>query len=105
FLGLLAIFFPLLFELLVLGAAHRGRVNLHAAQLRLQRLIQKLVDLWLVHGAPSVVYAGVRAHRRSADARSSGPQGRCRHPEGPRRPESSCVTMTTARLAGGLPSY
>src|SRR5439155_1665977 len=69
-LGLLEIFFPLLFELLVLGAAQRGRVNLHAAQLRLQRLVQKLVDLWLVHGAPSVVYAGVRAHRRSIGARA-----------------------------------
>jgi hypothetical protein len=51
-LRLLEIFFPLFFQLFVLHTAQRGRVDLYAAQLGFQRLIQKLMDLRLVHGVP-----------------------------------------------------
>jgi hypothetical protein len=48
-LRLLEVLFPFLLKLLIHDATKRGLIDLNAAHLGLERLIQKLVKLFIVH--------------------------------------------------------
>ena len=63
-LRLLEVLLPLLLEVLVHDAAKGGLVDLHAAQFGLERLVQKFVDFFVLHGAPPS--SGVLTERQRA---------------------------------------